>query len=140
LARLPNPPVAAPLLRLLAAGAAFAFSCAACAAPAQPVRPRVALVLSGGGARGFAHIGVLRVLRELRVPVDIVVGTSMGGVVGGAYAAGTPLEQLEDLARHTDWDSVIADRRHATRSCSGGARRTRCCPRGSNSASTATMA
>jgi NTE family protein len=94
----------------MAAGAALFLSLDATAAPAVPARPRVALVLSGGGARGFAHIGVLRVLRELRVPVDIVVGTSMGGVVGGAYAAGTPIEQLEDLARHTDWDSVVADR------------------------------
>jgi NTE family protein len=73
-------------------------------------RPKVALVLSGGGARGFAHIGVLRVLRELRVPVDIVVGTSMGGVVGGAYAAGAAVDDLERLARQTDWDNVVADR------------------------------
>jgi NTE family protein len=86
------------------------FSMSSCAAAAEPARPRVALVLSGGGARGFAHIGVLRVLREMRVPVDLVVGTSMGGVVGGAYAAGSPIEQLEDLARNTDWDSVVADR------------------------------
>jgi NTE family protein len=95
---------------MLAAGAAFLVAVSACAAPAAPARPRVALVLSGGGARGFAHIGVLRALREMRVPIDLVVGTSMGGVVGGAFAAGTPLEQLEDLARHTDWDSVVADR------------------------------
>jgi NTE family protein len=99
-----------PRLRLLAAGAALLLSLPHCVEAAQAGRPRVALVLSGGGARGFAHIGVLRVLRELRVPVDMVVGTSMGGVVGGAYAAGTPVEQLEDLARNTDWDSVVADR------------------------------
>jgi NTE family protein len=73
-------------------------------------RPRVALVLSGGGARGFAHIGVLRVLRDLRVPVDMVVGTSMGGVVGGAYAAGAALDDLEEVALHTDWERVVADR------------------------------
>lgn len=73
-------------------------------------RPRIALVLSGGGARGFAHIGVLRVLQELRVPIDIVVGTSMGSVVGGAYAAGSSVAQLEQLVRHTDWNSVVADR------------------------------
>src|SRR4051812_905994 len=73
-------------------------------------RPRVALVLSGGGARGFAHIGVLRVLREMRVPVDIVVGTSMGSVVGGAYAAGASVAELDAMARHTDWDRVVADR------------------------------
>lgn len=79
-------------------------------AAAPPSRPKVALVLSGGGARGFAHIGVLRVLREMHVPIDIVVGTSMGGVVGGAYAAGASVNELEAIARHTDWDRVIADR------------------------------
>ncbi|SDG96274.1 MULTISPECIES: patatin-like phospholipase family protein [unclassified Duganella] len=73
-------------------------------------RPKVALVLSGGGARGFAHIGVLRALQELRVPVDFVVGTSMGSVVGGAYAAGSSVDQLEQLVRRTDWNAVVADR------------------------------
>ena len=73
-------------------------------------RPKIALVLSGGGARGFAHIGVLRVLREMRVPVDIVVGTSMGAVIGGAYAAGRSAEELEQIVRTTSWDSVLADR------------------------------
>ncbi|WP_460826817.1 patatin-like phospholipase family protein, partial [Massilia terrae] len=77
--------------------------------PAPP-RPRAALVLAGGVARGFVLIGVLRVLQEMRVPIDIVVGTSMGGVIGGAYAAGTPVAQIEDLARNTDWEDVIADR------------------------------
>ncbi len=77
---------------------------------AAATRPRVALVLSGGGARGFAHIGVLRTLRELRVPVDIVVGTSMGSVIGGAYAAGSSVNDLEQMARQTDWDRVVADR------------------------------
>ncbi|MDB5932908.1 MAG: patatin-like phospholipase family protein, partial [Massilia sp.] len=80
------------------------------AATAPAARPRIALVLSGGGARGFAHIGVLRVLRELRVPVDLVVGTSMGSVIGGAYAAGAALPDLERLARETDWELVVADR------------------------------
>ena len=56
-------------------------------AAAQATPPRVALVLSGGGARGFAHVGVLRALQQLGVPVDIVVGASMGAVVGGAFAA-----------------------------------------------------
>lgn len=84
---------------------------AAAAAVVQPAaRPRIALVLSGGGARGFAHIGVLRALREMRVPVDLVVGTSMGSVVGGAYAAGAAVSDLERMARQTDWDRVVADR------------------------------
>ncbi|USX14808.1 patatin-like phospholipase family protein [Oxalobacteraceae bacterium OTU3CAMAD1] len=73
-------------------------------------RPKIALVLSGGGARGFAHIGVLRALQELRIPVDFVVGTSMGSVVGGAFAAGSSVEQLEQLVRRTDWNAVVADR------------------------------
>ena len=84
------------------------------AAPADglpgPTRPRVGLVLSGGGARGYAHIGVLRVLEQLRVPVDIVVGTSMGSVVGGAYAAGRTTAELERFAQETDWSAVLADR------------------------------
>src|SRR5258705_12632671 len=57
------------------------------AAPAR-VRPKTALVLSGGGARGLAHIGVLKVLRDFRIPIDLIVATSMGSIVGGAYAAG----------------------------------------------------
>jgi NTE family protein len=113
-------------LRTLAAALCCGFFLsAALAAPAQPavpnatsiapdasIKPRakVALVLSGGGARGFAHIGVLRALQELRIPVDLVVGTSMGSVVGGAYAAGSSVEQLEQLVRRTDWNAVVADR------------------------------
>lgn len=58
-------------------------------------RPRVGLVLSGGGARGGAHLGVLRVLEELRVPVDLIVGTSAGSIVGAAYASGMPLAEIE---------------------------------------------
>ena len=67
-------------------------------------------MLSGGGARGFAHIGVLRALREMRIPVDVVVGTSMGSVIGGAYAAGASIADLERMARQTDWNRVVADR------------------------------
>jgi NTE family protein len=73
-------------------------------------RPKVALVLSGGGARGFAHVGVLRVLKEMRIPVDMIVGTSMGAVIGGAYAAGRSVEDIEAIVRDTSWDSVLADR------------------------------
>jgi NTE family protein len=77
--------------------AAAASSALAASAPSPPgrTRPRVCLVLSGGGARGAAHVGVLRVLEELRVPVDCITGTSMGSIVGGAYASGTPLDQME---------------------------------------------
>ncbi len=62
---------------------------------AAPGRPKVCLVLSGGGARGAAHVGVLKVLEELRVPVDCVVGTSMGSIVGAAYASGVPVAEME---------------------------------------------
>ena len=75
--------------------------------PAQPQRPKIALVLSGGGARGFAHIGALKVLRELNVPIDMVVGTSMGAVVGGAFAAGYPVEKLESMIKEVSWDDVF---------------------------------
>jgi NTE family protein len=79
-------------------------------ASAEAKRPRIALVLSGGGARGLAHIGVLRVLKELHVPVDMVVGTSMGAVVGGAYAAGRTVEELDRITHETSWENVLADR------------------------------
>ena len=58
-------------------------------------RPKIGLVLSGGGARGAAHIGVLKVLEELRVPVDLIVGTSMGSIVGAAYATGLSVPEME---------------------------------------------
>ncbi len=73
-------------------------------------RPRVVLVLSGGGARGSAHVGVLRVLEEARIPVDAVVGTSMGSIVGGLYAAGMTPDELEVAMVETDWHSVFTDR------------------------------
>lgn len=65
------------------------------AAAAEAPRPKVGLVLSGGGARGGAHIGVLRVLEEMRIPVDVVVGTSAGAIVGASYASGMPLREIE---------------------------------------------
>jgi NTE family protein len=81
------------------------------APPMEPIkRPKIGLVLSGGGVRGMAHIGVLRVLQELHVPVDLVVGTSMGAVVGGAFASGRSIDELEDFVRGTDWPAILADR------------------------------
>lgn len=87
-----------------------AFSQIPDSSTATTKRPRIALVLSGGGARGLAHIGVLRVLKEMHVPVDIVVGTSMGAVIGGAYAAGRSVEDLDRITHDTAWESVVADR------------------------------
>ncbi len=95
----------------LALVSSSAFAQSQGASPAKETKqPRVALVLSGGGARGLAHIGVLRVLKELHVPVDMVVGTSMGAVVGGAYAAGRSTEELDRITHDTAWESVLSDR------------------------------
>jgi len=72
-------------------------------------RPKICLVLSGGGARGIAHIGVLKVLEEERVPIDCVVGTSAGAVIGGAYASGASPEEIERAIRGADWDDLLTD-------------------------------
>jgi len=96
---------------LLAACLAFGVPAAAIAQPGAGGKvPRIGLVLSGGGARGLAHVGVLKVLEELRVPVHCVTGTSMGAIVGGAYAAGATAAGLEDFVRKADWDEVFRDR------------------------------
>ncbi len=91
-----------------------ALLAAALAAPAgaqtPAERPKIGLVLSGGGARGLAHIGVLRVLREARIPVDAIAATSMGAIVGGAYAAGLTPAQMQDLVLGTDWDELFSGR------------------------------
>ena len=72
-------------------------------------RPVVAVVLSGGGALGFAHVGALKVIEEIGIPVDIVVGTSMGAIVGGLYAAGYSPSDMEKLSRGVDWQSAFDD-------------------------------
>lgn len=73
-------------------------------------RPVVALVLMGGGAKGAAHIGVIRRIEELGIPVDMVLGTSMGGLVGGLYAAGYNSAQMDSIIRTFDWDLVLSDK------------------------------
>jgi NTE family protein len=78
--------------------------------PAPPARrPKIGLVLSGGGARGAAHIGVLKVLQRLHIPVDIVVGTSMGSVVGGLYATGLSPEEIDKFFRTFNWNESFAN-------------------------------
>lgn len=72
-------------------------------------RPKIGVVLSGGGARGAAHIGVLQVMEELHIPVDYIAGTSMGSIVGGLYAMGTPTEDLEKLTTKIDWTAIFSD-------------------------------
>jgi NTE family protein len=71
--------------------------------------PKLVLVLSGGGARGIAHIGVIRVLEELRIAPDLIVGTSMGSIVGGLYAAGWSPDEMEELVRSIDWGQIFSD-------------------------------
>ena len=72
-------------------------------------RPTVGLVLAGGGARGLAHLGVIKYLEELGIPVDIVTGTSMGGLVGGLYALGYRHDQLDSLVRAIEWPIMMSD-------------------------------
>ena len=71
--------------------------------------PTIGLALSGGGAKGFAHIGVLQVLEEVGLVPDIVTGTSMGAVIGGLYAAGYDADDLERIAGETDWETMFSD-------------------------------
>ena len=73
-------------------------------------RPTVALVLSGGGAKGAAHVGVIERIEELGIPVDMVLGTSMGGLIGGLYALGYSVEEMDSLVRNMDWDWAFSDR------------------------------
>jgi NTE family protein len=70
-------------------------------APKGAMRPRIGIALAGGFARGIAHVGVLRVLREANIPVDVVSGTSVGALIATAYCAGTPLEHMERVALET---------------------------------------
>ena len=72
-------------------------------------RPTVALVLAGGGARGLAHLGVIKYIEELGIPVDIVTGTSMGGLVGGLYALGYRHDELDSLVRDIQWPIMMSD-------------------------------
>lgn len=73
-------------------------------------RPKVGLVLSGGGAKGFAHIGVLKVLEEIGMPIDCITGTSMGSIIGGLHAIGYSAGQLEALVGSTDWNNLFSDK------------------------------
>jgi NTE family protein len=77
------------------------------AAAAKP--PRIGLALSGGGARGIAHVGVLKVLDEMRIPISCVTGTSMGSIVGGTFAAGRTPTEMEKLVLEADWNQIFRD-------------------------------
>jgi len=70
-------------------------------------RPKIGLVLSGGGARGFAHVGVLKKIEQLNIPIDVVVGTSMGSIIGGLYAICLTPDEIEKGIQGIAWDVVF---------------------------------
>jgi NTE family protein len=89
---------------------AVSLAPAASAAPTPSGRPRVCLVLAGGGARGTAHIGVIKVLDELRIPVDCIAGTSIGALVGAAYATGISGAEMEKIVSGLEAEQLFVDR------------------------------
>ena len=76
----------------------------------RKTRPTVALVLSGGGAKGAAHVGVIKRIEELGIPVDMVLGTSMGGLIGALYSLGYTSEQMDTIVSNIDWGWALSDK------------------------------
>lgn len=85
-------------------------ACAMCLGAVAQQRPTVAVVLSGGGAKGVAHISALRAVEEAGIPIDIVCGTSMGSLIGALYCVGYSTDFLDSLVRNQDWASLLSDR------------------------------
>lgn len=79
---------------------------------ASAARPRIALVLGGGGAKGAAEVGAMKVIERAGIPIDMVVGTSIGSIVGGLYACGYTPQQLDTMFHTQQWLSLLTDRRH----------------------------
>ena len=101
---------------LLAAAAILACGMVSAQTDSSAVgRKKVAVVLSGGGAKGMAHIGVLKVLERAGIPVDIITGTSMGSIIGGLYAIGYNSHALDSMVRVQDWGYVITDKENLRR-------------------------
>jgi NTE family protein len=98
---------AAPLRPVARTGAVRAEAPSSSAIPAGIGRPTVGVAFGGGSARGIAHVGVIRWLEEHRVPIDVAAGTSMGGLVGGAFASGMDARELETFIRSLDWDLLF---------------------------------
>ena len=98
-----------PLIFALIFCASQALAQATLPATMEKPRLKIGLALSGGGARGAAHIGVIKVLEELRIPIDFIAGTSMGALVGAAYASGTSIDELEVRLEAADWDDLLTD-------------------------------
>ena len=78
--------------------------------PVPEKQPRIGLVLSGGGARGMAHVGVIQVLEEMKIPIHCVAGTSMGAIVGGLYAAGMSPAEMEKFVTSMEWNEAFKDK------------------------------
>lgn len=95
-------------LTLVACVAAAAAADVSAPAPPPAGRPRIGLVLGGGGAKGAAHIGVLKVLEEMRIPVDCIAGTSMGAIVGAAYATGLSAAEIEKVITAVEWKEILS--------------------------------
>ena len=101
-------PIAANLFRWCVLAGLLAVG----AVPARaetPPRPKVGLVLGGGGALGLAHVGVLRALEEQRIPIDFIAGTSMGSIIAGFYASGMSPDEMQVFLESLDWDEVMSD-------------------------------
>ena len=91
------------------AQAAATQSSQALPSASQAQRPKIGLVLGGGGARGSAHVGVLKVLEELHIPIDYIAGNSMGAIVGGLYASGVSPDEIGRELQTIDWDDTFQD-------------------------------
>jgi NTE family protein len=106
--------LAMPVAAIAQTSSPLAPAATAIVKPAPPAftakgRPRIGLVLSGGGAKGFAHIGVIEELERRHIPIDVISGTSMGAVVGSMYAIGNDATELKAVARGIDWNSIFSD-------------------------------
>jgi NTE family protein len=109
--RRPVPPwraIGASLFLALLAFATVAIAQAP-SATAPATRPKIGLVLSGGGARGLTHIGVLEVMEEMRIPVDYIAATSMGSIVGGLYSSGRAPADMHTIVTTLDWNTLFSD-------------------------------
>jgi NTE family protein len=101
--------IAVAALALVAACLAWAPATRAADAAPEARRPKIGLVLSGGGARGLTHVGVLRVLEEMRIPIDYIAATSMGAIVGGLYASGMSPQAMEKQLVAISWPTLFSD-------------------------------
>jgi NTE family protein len=104
---MPRKSISPCLVAIAATTFLFLAGVASAAAQTPAGRPRVGLALGGGGARGVAHVGVLRWLEEHRIPIDAVAGTSMGGLIGGGYATGMTPDEIDALLTGIDWEAMF---------------------------------